>query len=839
NPDADVDLDMGEPPVRASTDGNSVSALSLNPPASYHTNQPMLPDLSSPSRPSDVSMSTISPMQLPNTSGHPTTSGLSQLHDLQATILAQAKPAVHLKSTAVATATGPTLPMHQSAISRALVNTMGRLGRWKRVLHGRSAVGVAACNDPAAFDLDWGSDSDREFGSIRPPASASPNQRGAAFPSHTIPSSPPQRRLLGGSGWSTLSAKPAKKTGAEEEDEVVDEITREAAAAGSTASSSTAQQAVVPVRRLLRTASAIPLNPKLLAEMGVEPSHPETDDQQQSGADEENGPATPTAGAVPLTNAPASTDSDNEPSAPPGLDVPSSTPRRVLHRPSSSLSMRRISEFKSSPLAPHPELQASSTIEAPATVPEGDERSSMDENTGVPAIQEPIVPPGLTMPVQTPSVDVMDAHSAHADDFDSLVDEDDDFHRRPEIVALDDFDLSSSGSDSDGGEPQRNRRPLRRLPNRRDFEFVRRSIDSVSSLGIRSSDAHSSIASGSELSSRSRASQSGPVYEGAILPWHLDLIEDSDDDQPQDAEAALARLEGHLDATAQKEKLKKVDRWMKMVAARMAAGETGLFFGDLKEEKEEEEEDTSAPPSSTTASSDAGPSNPVSEAGDALEPMSAGSSRSSSVGGDQEEKPVVSVSIEEPASEASEDEPVEVHTPATDGGAEDTAYVELVHQQREALGAITPTPPMMNSKVDRLPLTPTLTSPGPQEDEGEVPPPSASTATAETPIAPFPVAEVPQPTSRAAKRRGGNTSSLIRKADILLTNLSTSKIPSTPSIALHRSFILLHRSEALAQHFAMIDRELFLTVKFNEIVSGSWANPKNDVQGGDVLDWQG
>ncbi|KIO18752.1 hypothetical protein M407DRAFT_31586, partial [Tulasnella calospora MUT 4182] len=306
-----------------------------------------------------------------------------------------------------------------------------------------------------------------------------------------------------------------------------------------------------------------------------------------------------------------------------------------------------------------------------------------------------------------------------------------------------------------------------------------------------------------------------------------------------DAEAALAKLEGHLDANAQKEKLKKVDRWMKMVAARMAAGETGLFFGDLKEEKEEEEEVTSAPPSSTAYSSGAGLSNPVSEVGDALEPVSAGSSRSASVAGDQEGKPVVSVSIEEPASEASEDEPVEVHTPATDGGAEDTAYVELVHQQREALGAITPTPPPFNSKVDRLPLTPTLTSPGHRDDEGEVPPQSASTATAETSIAPFPAAEVPQPASRAAKRRGHDTSSLIRKADILLTNLSASKIPSTPSIALHRSFILLHRSEALAQHLAMIDRELFLTVKFNEIVSGSWANPKNDVQCGDVLDWQG
>ncbi|KAG8974076.1 hypothetical protein FRB90_009829, partial [Tulasnella sp. 427] len=421
-----------------------------------------------------------------------------------------------------------------------------------------------------------------------------------------------------------------------------------------------------------------------------------------------------------------------------------------------------------------------------------------------------------------------------------------DFHRRPEIIALDDFDLSSSGSDSDAGEVVRNRRQLRRLPNRRDFEFVRRSIDSVSSLGIRSSDAHSSIASGSEVSNRSRASEAGPLYGGAVLPWHLDLIEDSDDDQAQDAQAALARLEGRLDLNAQKEKAKKVDRWMKMVAARMAAGETGAgLFADLKEEEEEEAEPTSAAPSSSAASMNGGLGKPE----DALTPVSADSSRRASVVGDREEKPTVSVSVEEPAgSPVSEDEPVEARTPATDVGAQDTAYVDLVHQQREALGAITPTPPPMIEKAEHMPLTPTLTSPGTRE-EAEVQPMSANTATADTPVAAFPPAvsssgTASQPaTMRAPKRSKDQNSTLIFRADSLLGHFQadSKNAPPPSTLSYHRSFILGHRSEAIAQHFAMIDRELFLTVKFNEIVSGWWANPKADVDiaSGELTDWQG
>ncbi len=47
------------------------------------------------------------------------------------------------------------LPVHHSALSRVVVNTIGRLGRWKRVLSSRSpATPLAPCGDVNAFDLE-------------------------------------------------------------------------------------------------------------------------------------------------------------------------------------------------------------------------------------------------------------------------------------------------------------------------------------------------------------------------------------------------------------------------------------------------------------------------------------------------------------------------------------------------------------------------------------------------------------------------------------------------------------------------------------------------------------
>ena len=666
NQDADVDLDVDASP----------SSSSSPPPPNHH----ILPEsVIAPPRPSDATIGA--------------TTGLSQLHDLQATILAQAKPPSHLKPIP------PTLPMHQSAISRALVNTMGKLGRWKRVLNSRSTSAVP-CADAGGIDLDLNSDSDREL---------------------TVP-----RRIGNGSGWSALNA--SRRERERSEANVLREIYSEAQP---NANPNPAQ------RRLLRTASAIPLRQSQRASLARPLSY--ADPEKEKEVD----------GSPPL-DVPAS---DAEPISPPGLDVPTHLQPR-LHKLASSSSMRRVAEYKSSPLKVEREL--------PKTKP----------------------------PLDSLPASVLDAHTSSMDDAfeDELPPEDDEFAGQPEVVALDDFDLSSSGSDSggegaNGGAPKM-RRMQRRLPTRRDFEFVRRSIDSVSSLGIRSSDAHSSIASSRSHASRaSRASRSKPSFAEEdipreIMPWQLDLIEDSDDEEPQDAEAALARLEGQIDARSQKEKLKKVDRWMRMVAERIANLDHSTDIADLPEEDEE----------NTPALSE-----------------SAGTSASTS-----------SVEVESSSSVADDEGPNTAIESET-AKHEDGSLEDLLHQQREALGGVTPTPP----PVPEEKIPPPLNATREISESDEPVPPTASTDTEKS--------FVVQRTSMATKRRGVNTSSLIKKADILLTN------KPSPMINVHRSFVLLHRSEDIAQHFAIIQRELFLAIKFQEVVSASWVDHEDH---GEVLDWQ-
>ena len=47
-------------------------------------------------------------------------------------------------------------------------------------------------------------------------------------------------------------------------------------------------------------------------------------------------------------------------------------------------------------------------------------------------------------------------------------------------------------------------------------------------------------------------------------------------------------------------------------------------------------------------------------------------------------------------------------------------------------------------------------------------------------------------------------------------------VPNASPATVHQSFVLLHRSEAVAQHLAAVDRELFIAVRFDEIVSHDW-----------------
>ncbi len=72
-------------------------------------------------------------------------------------------------------------------------------------------------------------------------------------------------------------------------------------------------------------------------------------------------------------------------------------------------------------------------------------------------------------------------------------------------------------------------------------------------------------------------------------------------------------------------------------------------------------------------------------------------------------------------------------------------------------------------------------------------------------------------------------------------NNSSGPAPAVPvfvspyNTIVHRSFVLQYKSEVLAQHFAVIDREIFLGIKFDELVSDNSMELSEELN---VLDWQ-
>ncbi|KAJ1309351.1 hypothetical protein OPQ81_006130 [Rhizoctonia solani] len=149
-----------------------------------------------------------------------------------------------------------------------------------------------------------------------------------------------------------------------------------------------------------------------------------------------------------------------------------------------------------------------------------------------------------------------------------------------ETISIDDADLSDSSSESEIV-----RRPPRRLPNRRDLEFAAAEFaasrtDSVSSLGAPSTvpSVHSAL---------SASDPTTPDHTGGpIQSWQIDFLgEESDDDiAPGDAEAALQRLEGQIDAEEQRLRDLKVDKWLKRVqelSLQRAAGGAPIGAGGV------------------------------------------------------------------------------------------------------------------------------------------------------------------------------------------------------------------------------------------------------------------
>ena len=322
-----------------------------------------------------------------------------------------------------------------------------------------------------------------------------------------------------------------------------------------------------------------------------------------------------------------------------------------------------------------------------------------------------------------------------------------------DVVSIDELDLSDTSS-IPGGEdlphPPGLRKPLRKLPLRRDFEFVRRS--EVSSMGIIS---HESLRD-SVGSTHSEESPSSSAGRPPIRRWQMKTLQrtfdstSNDSGDKGDVEAALRRLEGQINPKILQEKAEKVDGWVRTMQQRMADGD----YDDERSIFSEEEVEGFIDELDTLASDhDTQPKEVALPEGDDM-------------------------------SYDSDDALAAAHTPVPDQTHGFSSATETDGSPFQSQAA----QPVLEDTVPLVIL------------RGRVP-------TADTANVKF----VPPAIET-----------------IISSKFSTSEAPR-----IHRSFVHDFPAEALAEHFAMIDRELFIGVKFEELVSEHWM----ECEGVDVLDW--
>src|SRR5712675_207936 len=119
-----------------------------------------------------------------------------------------------------------------------------------------------------------------------------------------------------------------------------------------------------------------------------------------------------------------------------------------------------------------------------------------------------------------------------------------------DVVSIDDLDLSDTSSDTSEGpmaQPGLKKLP-RRLPLRRDFEFVDRNRESVSSMGFASQDGSGASGPSSRRSSVASGVAAAAGLGNTIQQWQVNALIDSlsEDEDVGDVEDALRRLEGQM-----------------------------------------------------------------------------------------------------------------------------------------------------------------------------------------------------------------------------------------------------------------------------------------------------
>lgn len=338
----------------------------------------------------------------------------------------------------------------------------------------------------------------------------------------------------------------------------------------------------------------------------------------------------------------------------------------------------------------------------------------------------------------------------------------------PDIVSIDDLDYLSDTSD--GSEPAQppGLRSMKRLPNRRDFEFVRRSVDSVSSMGIIS---RASVAL-SEHPDSARSSFSSPrgALGSQLHQWQVNAIIDDlsgDEDIPGDAEAALRRLEGQINQKQQKQKELKVNGWVRTIQERMAAG-------DFRDEQ---------------------PRFPLDD--------SDGSGSDEDYGAQRK-------------SDDADEEDVTISLPRS---SLDSSNGAIIPDASLMSDAVTPTPRQTTHPIN----APHTQSPHAPSAEAK---PKVDEAVPEEIL----LSRIP---SRPSTSDGPSAKSSPGQPRSPQTAYSLHKTPGNMPVV-HRSFVLYFRAEKLAAHFALIEREIFLGIKFEELVSEQWMASMDET---DVRDW--
>ena len=318
-----------------------------------------------------------------------------------------------------------------------------------------------------------------------------------------------------------------------------------------------------------------------------------------------------------------------------------------------------------------------------------------------------------------------------------------------DVVSIDELDLSDTSS-IPGREDLHHspglRKPLRKLPLRRDFEFVRHS--EVSSMGIVS---HESLRD-SVSSTHSEVSPSSSPGRAPIRRWQLKSLQrtfdsSSDSGDKGDVEDALRRLEGQINPKVLQEKAEKVDGWVRTMQQRMADGD----YDDERSILSEEEVESFI---------------------DELDPLTSDSDTHG----------------------------VMVLTEPEGGNTDD-----------DLASGITFVPTQ----------TPDFSSTAETEESSLYSKDSN----------PAPADVIPSVIFRS-RVSAGDTAGVKYVPPTIETVLS-SKFSSSETPRVHRSFVHDFPAGVLAEHFAMIDRELFIGVKFEELVSEHWM----ECEGIDVLDW--